>query len=320
MRHRESERLGGPEIDHELELARLLDGEVRWAGALQHAIDKVGQPSEHPGEVRAVRHQAALGDVTTHLAGRRQMVRAEELQQDAPVVRDDRRRQLHQTLGAPRLRRSDRRREVVRALYFEGQRLESQGLGRRFHGIHGTDATAHLVPDHRDPGEARDGEPQEVEPLRAQLGVLEGDPGDVPPGVSEALHETQGDGVVEARDDRGRRRGALDRGDRGWGRRDDDIQLEIDQFLGQTGKPVEMPFGPPILDHDALALDVAEGPQPVAERGQPLGLHPRIHSEKTHPRSGSGALCLGRRRHGEQGADDQRSDDQPGRGAGAPRT
>jgi hypothetical protein len=39
VRHGEAERFGGLEIDHQLELGRLLNGEVRWPLALEYPVN-----------------------------------------------------------------------------------------------------------------------------------------------------------------------------------------------------------------------------------------------------------------------------------------
>ena len=41
----EPQRLGGLEIDHQLELVRLLDGQVAGLGALEDLVDSSGAPS-----------------------------------------------------------------------------------------------------------------------------------------------------------------------------------------------------------------------------------------------------------------------------------
>jgi hypothetical protein len=45
LRNCEAERLGGLEVDHQLELADLLDRQVGWLGTLQDLVDASGAPS-----------------------------------------------------------------------------------------------------------------------------------------------------------------------------------------------------------------------------------------------------------------------------------
>src|SRR5262245_7068471 len=56
---RQAERLGGLEVDDQLELRGLLDGEVAGLRTLEDAVDVGGRAAELVGKVRAIRHQAA---------------------------------------------------------------------------------------------------------------------------------------------------------------------------------------------------------------------------------------------------------------------
>src|SRR5262245_17239498 len=56
-RHFEAKCFGGLEIDHQLELRRLLDGEVGGLGALQDLVHKRGGPSMEIEKARPVRHK-----------------------------------------------------------------------------------------------------------------------------------------------------------------------------------------------------------------------------------------------------------------------
>src|SRR6266446_2645832 len=59
---RQAERLGGLEVDHQLELRRLLDGEVAGLGALENLIHVVGGAAVHVLRVGPVRHEAPCDD------------------------------------------------------------------------------------------------------------------------------------------------------------------------------------------------------------------------------------------------------------------
>src|SRR5262245_13232175 len=62
QRHVEAKRLGGLEIDGQLELGRLLDRKVRRRGPLEDAINIRGRTANNIDRVRSVRHQAAFRD------------------------------------------------------------------------------------------------------------------------------------------------------------------------------------------------------------------------------------------------------------------
>jgi hypothetical protein len=57
MRDRQAERLGGLEVDHEIELGRLLDGEICRVGPLQNLRDEARRAPLHLGEIRTVGHE-----------------------------------------------------------------------------------------------------------------------------------------------------------------------------------------------------------------------------------------------------------------------
>src|SRR5262245_9411929 len=61
--HVDAERLGGREINNEIELGRLLDREVGWLRPPQNLVDKVASTPEQVWEVWSIRHQAARFDV-----------------------------------------------------------------------------------------------------------------------------------------------------------------------------------------------------------------------------------------------------------------
>src|SRR5215468_4820530 len=57
-RDREAERLGGLEVDHQLELRRLLDRKVSGLGTLEDLVDVEGGALRQTAQIRSIRHQA----------------------------------------------------------------------------------------------------------------------------------------------------------------------------------------------------------------------------------------------------------------------
>ena len=84
-RHRESERLGGRQVDDEIELGRLLDREVGRLGAAQNPVDIAACAPEQIGVVRAIGHETARREVVSERVNRGQP-RAERQGVDARVV------------------------------------------------------------------------------------------------------------------------------------------------------------------------------------------------------------------------------------------
>src|SRR5262245_37558268 len=60
LRDRESERLGSFHVDHELELPRLLDGEISWFCALENPVNVAGRAIEEILGVCSIRHESAF--------------------------------------------------------------------------------------------------------------------------------------------------------------------------------------------------------------------------------------------------------------------
>src|SRR5215475_12198509 len=73
-RHSETERLGNLDINDQLELSRLLDGEVGRLSTLQDLVHEGGKPPEEIDDARPVRHQAPrIRVLTKGVHGRRQV-------------------------------------------------------------------------------------------------------------------------------------------------------------------------------------------------------------------------------------------------------
>ena len=71
-RNVEAERLGGREIDDEIEFGRLLDRDVGGLRAAQNLVDIVGGAPEQVREVRSIGHQTSRFDVLPKAVHRRQ--------------------------------------------------------------------------------------------------------------------------------------------------------------------------------------------------------------------------------------------------------
>src|SRR5262249_26145360 len=68
LRYGQAEHLRGFQVDHQLELGRLLDRQVAWFRALENAIDVMGRPTKPPfGVVTVTEQRPGLG---AHVNGR----------------------------------------------------------------------------------------------------------------------------------------------------------------------------------------------------------------------------------------------------------
>jgi hypothetical protein len=84
-RNVEAERLGGGQVDNEIELGRLLDRQVGGFRSAQNPVDIVGRAPVEVREVRSVGHQSPGFDVGTSIEDGWQ-VRGERERDDARAV------------------------------------------------------------------------------------------------------------------------------------------------------------------------------------------------------------------------------------------
>jgi len=84
------------------------------------------------------------------------------------------------------------------------------------------------------------------------------------------------------------------------GGRNDDVDVETDQFGREAGEPIRPPLGVPVLDDHVLAVDVAQLAQPLLkglEERCGARISPRQISDPVHP----GLLPDGHERRGKHG-------------------
>src|SRR2546428_223274 len=79
LRDRQPKSLRGFEVDHELELGGLLDGEVRRLGALQDLVDVGGSTATQIGQARSKRHKSPGLRVLPETIHRRQLAPGREV-------------------------------------------------------------------------------------------------------------------------------------------------------------------------------------------------------------------------------------------------
>src|SRR4030095_4996282 len=92
-RDRQAERLGGLEVDDQLELGGLLDRKVSRLRPLENAIDIARHAPVHVREAYAVGHEAAVADVFSELVHGRQTVARSQVDEKTPVCVEEGARQ-----------------------------------------------------------------------------------------------------------------------------------------------------------------------------------------------------------------------------------
>src|SRR5215467_7476794 len=68
--YRKPERVGGPEIDDQIEFNRLLDRNLSGLCSAQYLIDEIGGTPPHAQPVRSIGHQPTRFDVLSHAVQR----------------------------------------------------------------------------------------------------------------------------------------------------------------------------------------------------------------------------------------------------------
>src|SRR5215510_12481688 len=84
-RNGEAERLGGLEVDHQVELGREVNRQVARLCSAQNAVDIGGSTPMQFGGVRSVRYQVALGGVGLVIGNRWQPVLSRQLQDQSAI-------------------------------------------------------------------------------------------------------------------------------------------------------------------------------------------------------------------------------------------
>ena len=88
-----------------------------------------------------------------------------------------------------------------------------------------------------------------------------------PPGPSEAFDKARTHGISPCcHNDWDRRCRLLDRGNHWIATRDDDVDVELNEFRREIGEPLLLAPGEPPLDNDISPLDVAKLAEPVFKR------------------------------------------------------
>src|SRR4051794_1961687 len=84
-RNIEAKRLGGPQVDHQLELRGLLDRKVGWLRTLEDTLNVGGSPTIQVDVVRAIRNQCPILRRWWERIYRRQAVTHRSIDDPAPV-------------------------------------------------------------------------------------------------------------------------------------------------------------------------------------------------------------------------------------------
>jgi hypothetical protein len=80
----------------------------------------------------------------------------------------------------------------------------------------------------------------------------------------------------------------------------DDINLERNQFGRKIGKPLELPLGISVFDHDVAALDVTEATEALTEGLSQVGGSGQVEHQEAYSSDLGRLLRVGSERRGEE--------------------
>jgi len=108
---------------------------------------------------------------------------------------------------------------------------------------------------------------QQFEAFDGELGLQRNNPGNVPPGVAQALHQASSHRVlVDTHDNDRNRRSGSGHGAQGWfGAYSDYVHRQAHQFLRQPPQLVYSSVGVAVIYLDVLTVDVPELPQAISK-------------------------------------------------------
>src|SRR5262249_26403694 len=176
------------QVDRQLELGRLLDGQVAGPGTLEDLVDVYGGPPPEPGRARPIGHEASgIHEIGTRVDGREPVLLGEPCDL-APVRERDGIRPGHeQGFGAACRHRREGAIELARPGPFDGYELQVKGTGCALCLLVIEDTAPEVrIPEDGHTGEARDDLPQQLEPLPGELRGHAAVPGDVPTRAGQA--------------------------------------------------------------------------------------------------------------------------------------
>src|SRR6266568_2082375 len=265
LRDREPKRLGGLEVDHELELGRLFHGKLAGLRAFEDLVDEACEPEIKVGIVHRVTYQSTRLDELAGRIGGRQPVAGHQ-------VNDHLLMELGETVC------SDEKRvdmladcafecaaQVALAPHVKKLSLETQGTSRRLCLVpFGRGSRIAHVVKQCNSRQIRNQLFKELNPFRCQLGAEGRHSRNIAPRPREARHH--GARVAHRRHDHWNGCSRVLGGPRGRGPpAHDQIDLETHQLGRELREPLGATICRSIFDDQVSPFDVAELPQPLAQ-------------------------------------------------------
>src|SRR5712691_2132837 len=266
QRHVDAERLGGLEVDHQLEFGRLLDRQIAGLGALQDLVHVRGSSAIQVGQHRPIAHESARRRKLPVVIHRGQAVVRRKLHDPSLIEVDQVAPERDQGVNTLLLDGREGRFKVVRSSHLDRCKTDTQrgsGRDRLSHPERGAGDVR--TPEHGHTRELWDHRFEQVQSLPGQLRSEVGQSRDVAAGSPEAGRKSFPDRIGTHADDGYRRRGLAGGFERCRAAGKDHGDLEADQLGYEIRELADASLRHSVLDDDVLSLDVAELAQPLAE-------------------------------------------------------
>src|SRR5215831_16424013 len=267
-RNGKAEHLRCLEVDYEVELGRLLHGQIGGLGALENSLHVAGGAAEQLGDAGPVGHEPTHARELEEGIDSGDPVLRRELHDVRAVAHGERIGQHHETGEALLRHRREGAVELLRVAHLErpqGHRELGGGLPRLLQSqLH---SRGRRIPDQADTLDGRHRFLEQLEPLPHQPFLFRlRETREVAAGAPEAFDDADADRIPHSHEDDGQgldRRSGGDRARRGGD--DDDLDLLLGELAQQGGEAIHVAIGPALHDDNVLALDIAPLAQTALE-------------------------------------------------------
>src|SRR5262249_4597741 len=188
----ETECLGDLNVDDQLELSRLLDGEVGGLCPLQDLVHEGGSAPDEEDDARPVRHQAPFIRELTKAVHGRQAAAGSQGGDPGPVSKCEDVIEGEECLSVTLLGSRKCGLEVLGSAYLESLKRPFQPLGRHL-GVFPVDGMESVqgIPQHANPSKPWDDLLQELQPLPTDRFIVIAQPRYIPTGTRQAANQAE---------------------------------------------------------------------------------------------------------------------------------
>src|SRR5215471_4730310 len=306
-RDRQAEGLCRLEVDHQLELRRLLHWQVSGLGTFEDLVDIRGGTAKVLGHGRPVESEATRAHVFALRVHHRQMGSRGKVRDPYPLENEHGIREKQEGASALPGHCGEGALDVLRPSRLQDLQLQPQCARRTSRLVHeGLGGPVDRVPEHGDAAESRNDLLEQLQLLPGHLRSEESEASDVPTRVSEAGYEATRLGKC-GYDDRYGLRSLSGGAGVEVIRRHDDVGFPSDELRGKGRDPLGSPLGGEVLDDEVLTLHVPELPQALGERApdtRTLGVCERDIPQDPQPVDFARLLSLAGQRAGEKTCQD----------------